>query len=99
MIYTELIILALFISGASWYAVYSNLYSPEARIKKLWNEIFEMTNIINGYEREDNVATFIITDPYKNQIVKKKKMINALLDYYFDSKEDEEYIVGNRPKL
>ena len=42
-----------------------------------------------------DVTTPIIYE-YEKKIQKKKKLINELIDYYFDSEEDQDFIEDNR---
>ena len=72
-------------------------YSPKAHIKELWEEIFEMTRVITKFKDSgDSVLTFCTG--YENKIEKNKKLINALLEHYFDLEEDEEFIHDNKPE-
>ena len=47
---------------------------------------------------EDSVADSLIKEPFEKAMAKREKMINALLDYYFDPVEDREYIKEKRPE-
>ena len=84
---TVLIILGTIV--LTWFVANELFHSPKARIKILWREIFKLTREITKYNSEDSVADSLIKKSYEKAISKKKKMINALLDYHFDSEEDE----------
>lgn len=75
-------------------------YTPKSRIRRLWNEIFKIEKLKaeNIKKSGDPVLFNFILSHYELPIEKKKKMINALLDYYFDPEVDAEYIEENRPK-
>ena len=68
-------------------------YSPNAQIKRLRKEILELTSKIIWLKKEppniSDVTTPIIYE-YEKKIQKKKKLINELIDYYFDSEEDQD---------
>lgn len=75
--------------------LYEFLFSPQARIRILWKEIFKIDTKIG--EMKNNGGYNPMIGLCEDIILKKKKMINALLDYYFNPEEDEEYIKENRP--
>jgi len=82
----------------TWIIINEVFYSPKARIKRLWKEIFTIAHKIGKYNSEDSVADSVVKEPYERVIQKKKKMISSLLDYYFNPEEDQEYIEENRPE-
>lgn len=92
---TILIIFAIIL--ITWEVVYNFFYSPKAQIKRLWKEVFIIEHEISKYNSEDSVADSFIKAPYENAIRRKKKMINALLNYCFNPEEDREYLEENRP--
>jgi len=92
----QIIFLILLISLATWSIVYEFFYSPKAQIKKLWGEIFNISFKI-AEQKKLNYDSNPLVNIYENVINKKKAMINALLDYYFNTEEDEEYVKENKP--
>lgn len=48
--------------------------------------------------RKNNVPFIYNPVGLEIKIDKRKKLINVLLDYYFDPEEDEEFIQENRPE-
>lgn len=77
--------------------VYEFLYSPKAQIKRLWKEIYKISFQIGKSKKifENDYDPFAAE--CKKIIDKKEKMINALLEYYFDPENDTEYIQENKP--
>ncbi|MEK7652274.1 MAG: hypothetical protein AAB351_03720 [Patescibacteria group bacterium] len=74
-------------------------YSPKAHINSLWKEIFKLSFKIGSlkgvwYPYGDTLRK----DRYEIEREKKRKIINALLDYYFDDEKDKEYIEENKAK-
>ena len=82
----------------TWVFLYEYLYSPKARIRRLWNEIFVISHETGKHSSEDSVADSLIKESFEKAIQKKEKMINSLLDYYFDPEEDRGYIEENKPQ-
>lgn len=78
--------------------IYEFFYSPKARVRRLWKEVFTISHEIGKYNSKDSVEDSSVKEPYEKTMRKKEKMINALLDYYFDPEEDREYIKENRPE-
>lgn len=81
----------------TWILIREYFYSPKARVKRLWKEIYIISYKINKWRTTDSVLNSLTLEPYENAIRRKKKMVNALLDYYFDPEEDREYLEENRP--
>lgn len=93
-----MIIAFLFGGLMGWWIVYELLYSPKARIKRLWKEIFTIAYKIGDIrKRFGENYNDPLTGAYERINDKKKKMIKAILEYYFDPEEDEEYIRENTP--
>lgn len=95
----ETIFYILLAIGGTWWFVYERYYSPKAMVKTLWNEIFELTNVIKKIKdgSKDSFLADTANAPFEKQIERRKIVIKALLGYYFDPEEDEEYIEDNRP--
>lgn len=98
----EIAITVIISFGITWWFLYEYLYSPKAQIKRYWKEIFEITATIAkirnaGKDAEGNEVYPIDLSGLEQQVEKKKRIINALLEHYFDSEEDQEYIEENRP--
>lgn len=75
-------------------------YSPKNHIKELWEEIYDFMFKIREWEiKTHDIPYFSDSFGLQSKIEKRKKLINALIDYYFDPEEDEdkEYIQENRP--
>lgn len=72
------------------------IYSPKAQIKQQWKAIQRLGGAKIDF-KEDSVASYIVNSPYDEAILKRKKVINSLLDIYFDPGKDEDYIKQNRP--
>ncbi|KKS91487.1 MAG: hypothetical protein UV65_C0005G0019 [Parcubacteria group bacterium GW2011_GWF2_43_11] len=86
------------IISATWLLTYVYFYSPKARIERLWKEIFRITFRKKEQEKISRDICNPLVEEYEKMIRKRYKMINSLLDYYFDPEEDQEYIEENRPK-
>ena len=84
----------LLIVALVWWLTYQFFYSPKARIKRLWEEVFKISFRIG--EQTKKGESPIPEDV--NAVNKKKRLINALLDYYFnpENEEDKEYIEQNK---
>lgn len=95
MIIFSIIFISIFIT---WSYAYIFFYSPKAQIKRLWEEIFEYSFKINEQNKLGYDFNPLITI-YEGIIMKKEKMIHALLDYYFNHEEYNEYVRDNRPKM
>jgi len=98
----------LIIAGLVWWLTYHFFYSPKARINRLWEEVFKISYKIGEQKRKQEYSNFVRVGwgPFsmvadESVIEKKEKMINALLDYYFNpnNEEDKEYIEQNRAKF
>lgn len=72
------------------------IYSPKAQVKRLWKQINKL-NKLKIDCGNDSTRDYIVNGSIHTAISNNKKKINILLDYYFDSEEDEEYISKNRP--
>lgn len=84
--------------------------TPKVRIERLENEACHFAAQIGKMRREtqgtlrlksiEDAKNPIAEYPLSQQIEKRHKMINALLDYYFDeeNEEDKEYIEEHRYK-
>ena len=72
--------------------------SPKAQVKRLWKEILEISFKMGKLKKEFPSIPSSIIYEYEKVIHKKEKMINALLDYYFDPEDDQDYIEDNRPE-
>jgi hypothetical protein len=73
------------------------LYSPRAHIASLWREAFALSfkvGLAKGFSRSD--SDFNKKEQYEIARSKKYKLINALLDYYFDPEKDKKYVQENR---
>lgn len=97
----EIVITAIVSFGITWWFLNEYLYSPKAKIKKYWKEIFEITSTITkirnaGKDTQGNQVYPIDLSGFECQIENRKKVINALLDHYFASEEDREYAEKNR---
>ena len=80
----------------TWLFVHEYLYSPKAYIRRLWKEVFVILRRSNDHMKNYNDNGFL-EGVYEKELQKRYKIINALLDYYFDPEEDSEYIEDNRP--
>jgi hypothetical protein len=92
-----MIIEFLFGALVMWLIAENTIYSPKARIERLWKEIFAITTKIVEQEKRFGKIYNPLVNLYEKENLKKKKMINALLEYYFKPEEDEEYIRENKP--
>jgi hypothetical protein len=81
----------------TWLIVRELFYSPRARVKKLWKGISRLSREVGEQNKRFPDVPNPMVDVYEKIIYKKKRMINALLDYHFDPEEDQEYIEENRP--
>lgn len=82
-----------------WWIIYNILYSPKARIRILQREIYRLPIKTARLKRSrPDLADHLIKN-CKNRISMKHKMTNVLLDYYFDTEEDKEYIEKIRKYL
>jgi replication-associated recombination protein RarA len=79
---------------ATWFILDQYYYSPKNQIKRLWNKVHKLSELINKLG-SDYIPDYISDSP-KDKINKIGKVINSLLDYHFDSEEDKEYIEENR---
>lgn len=79
------ILLLAMVALGTWGLVYEYYYSPKARIKKLYREISKLKLL------SPSDSLIVLTEANK-----KGKMINALIDYYFDPVEDKEYIENKK---
>ncbi|MCU0680139.1 MAG: hypothetical protein MUF50_02425 [Planctomycetes bacterium] len=93
--YLILVILATWWITSSFFKKY--VCSPRARVEKLWKEIFSIAQIMD--KEKNNSAKSFLYISYQYGINEKYKMINALLDYYFNPKneDDRSYIQENKP--
>jgi hypothetical protein len=87
----------LFGGLVAWGLVYEFLYSPKARIKRLWKEVFLISSKIYEQKKLSEGTYDPLVRAYEKIIEKKEKMIGSLLEYYFDPEEDGEYIHENKP--
>ena len=74
---------------------YHFFYSPKAMIKKLWKEIFKLTQF-KVDDKKDSVMAYIVNKSPDEAIEKRKKMINALFGY-LDHEKDKEFIEQHKP--
>jgi len=77
---------------------YYFLYSPKARVERLWKEILVVAQKIGELKKSSDTS---YDDPvvtiYEGVISKKKKMVAALLEYHFDREKDEKFRKENKP--
>lgn len=92
------IIIFLGIVFLTWWFFYNFFYSPRALIKRLWKKELKLASELGKMRKGVEMPEVIegINSVYLPHMEKNGKMINALLDYYFDPEEDEEYIQENR---
>lgn len=92
------IIIFLGIIALTWWVLYNFFYSPKALIGRLWKKELNLASELGKMRKGVEMPEVIegINSAYLPHMEKIGKMINALLDYYFDMEEDEEYIKENR---
>lgn len=74
------------------------VFTPKNLIKGLWKELNSLQSKARNLSREDPANDTIGYGNHLNaEIDKRARLINALLDYFFDPEEDEQYISDNRP--
>lgn len=81
----------------TWVVTSELFYSPKARVRQLWKEVFKLAQKVGEQKKRFPDIPNPLADAYEKIIYKKKQMINALLEYHFDPEEDQEYIQENRP--
>ena len=91
LIFTSLISILI-----TWWSIYELFYSPRARIKKLWEEVFSIASKIHDINKKYPEGSLFVIRAYEKEREKRDTMINTLLDYYFDPEEDREYVEENR---
>ena len=93
----ESLISILIVIVLTWWGLDTFYYSPKAQIKKLQKEIIQL---IAKKEPLKDTPKWVSEDTYesfyKEAISCRKKLIDALLEYYFDPVADEEYIRENK---
>ena len=87
----------IIVALVSWWLTYEVFYSPKARVRSLWAEIFKLAYKVAEQKKQFTDIPDPLADAYEKIINKKKLMINALLEYYFDPEENQEYIEENKP--
>ena len=80
----------------TWWLLHEYIYSPKAQIKRLWKEIFEISETIAAFKKHEDVAPMDLSE-FESQVKKRENVISALLSHHFDQEGDQEYIEGNRP--
>lgn len=75
------------------YFLYIFLYSSEARIKRLWKEIFKYASRV-GELKKNEKADVLLTGQMIYDLESRQdragKLINAILEYEYPNLEDEE---------
>ena len=88
------------ISLITWFILEENYYTPKAQIKRLWKRIHRITaSLPKSYFDTDSSIPSYVYSPWLEKRNQIGKVINSLLDYYFDKEEDKEYIKNNRYTL
>ncbi len=82
-----------------WLVIYELLYSPKARIRIIWRQIYRIPIKIARAKRAMPDKADYFDKICEKSLSLRYKMINALLDYHFDPEEDEEYIQKNINKI
>ena len=81
---------------ATWWYLYSFYFSPRACVKRLWKEVFKLTYDLAEIRKKLQTDMHQFNISYGKAIYKRKVLINAILDNYFDSEEDAEFIREHR---
>lgn len=84
----------LFGAGFAWMFFENYFYSPKFRIKKLWNEIFKISEEIGKLKKFEDSAGYHglgIEELEKISNI-RGNLINTLLDYHFPNSEEDEEI-------
>lgn len=90
----EIIILLLI-----WLIIYKILYSPKARIRIIWRQIYRIPIKTARLKMELPEKAGYFDEVCEKALNIRYKMIIALLSYYFDPQEYKEYILENMEKI
>jgi hypothetical protein len=78
--------------GATWFFVYNFLYSPRAQINRILKQMFNIPIKLRKSKQKLGDEDNYFYKECKKALTARYKIIISLLDYYFDPKEDKEYI-------
>lgn len=76
----------------TWFLVYNLFYSPRAQIRKLSRQMFNIPIKLARAKKKLGDENNILYDACKKSLEVRHKAIIALLDLYFDTKNDKEFI-------
>jgi len=79
--------------------IYVGLYSPRARIRRLWKQIYRIPIKMERAKKDFPDRADHFSERCQKALRIRYNMINALLDYHFDPEEDKEYIKENKDKM
>lgn len=82
-----------------WLIIYNLFFSPKARVRRLFKEIYKIPIKLARLKRSRLDLTSDISQKCEIELNSRYKMINALLEYNFDSEIDKEYIKEMKEKL
>ena len=89
----------LLVTFLIWWMLYAFLYSPKARIRRLFKEIYNIPIRIARPKRNVPEANNDGSDKCRAMLTSRYKMIEAILEYNFDTETDKEYITKIKEKL
>ena len=73
------------------------LYTPKNQVKRLWKRILSLTKKLRDLTESYPKDREYFADIYNEEINRAKKLIKAILDYYFDPEGDREFIEKHSP--
>ncbi|MFA5084170.1 MAG: hypothetical protein WC475_02200 [Candidatus Paceibacterota bacterium] len=82
-----------------WLVIYKILYSPEARIRIIWRQIYRIPIKIARVKKDFPDKANYFDEGCEKALSIRYKMIIALLSYHFDPEEDKEYISKNIERI
>jgi len=98
----KILIIVIWTALLTWWLLHTFVYSHQAKIKRLWEEIFRLSRVIKKWEmQDDSVAEYVIGMVSRINAKKKRigNLINAILDYHYTDTKNEyeqQYVHGNR---
>jgi hypothetical protein len=79
--------------------IYNIFYSPKARIRIIWRQIYRIPIKMARAKRQMPDEARHFDEMSKQALDIRYRVINALLEYHFDPEEDKEYIQENKNKM
>ena len=94
--YIIIAVIFFFLGAEIWFRLF---YSPKAEIRQLWKQIYKISEKISEDTKKNPPFEKDWVHILKPEVEKRKKLINALLECYFDpqNESDTEFIRLNKP--